>query len=529
MDKLYFITSSKTKLLHVRYLFRKFAVRIEPQQYYGVAYREPRVSDRPQLLAQSFEDAMHRWSKGTAERFNLFFIEDTSVIIHALSNQQTEVPGVDIKFWLQTTNFVALDALLRAKENDRTVTVRSDVLLYLPAWLRKDESRSSPYRIFSGFTRGSIVSQEVQIVSNPLYPWLDARSFNKWFVPNGESLPLSRLPIARANNHDIRRDSIGGLARFLEGQHLVKRKTRHVQSPTYSGALLDWPPVIIVCGRPCAGKTTVGGILSDDYGYYHMEASDFMRLAYSERVETGATISLDEFAAKALRADPGIVARQILAEIGEAKERPIVITGFRAAEEIEIFRSDYRGDLEVKEVFVVAGVLLRYQRCLRRDRLDAPQTISEFKRVDRAQQEMGLARVEKRRRIARIVNEGSLEDYEKALTSKFRLQRVPFDAKKAASRCEGITRLEDRVLLTLAFGECHEPMTTTQIAQQTSLMFRKNIITNKNNVSRYFNQRLRPYYRSIVQGKRRLYMLSSTGRSRAWAIVKDFSARTGAN
>lgn len=525
MDKLYFITSSKTKLLHVRYLLRHFAVSIEPQQYYGVAYQEPRVHDRPELLARSFEDAMQRWSKGIAENLNLFFIEDTSVIVHALSDRQTEVPGVDVKYWLKTTTFATLDALLRESGNDRAVTVRSDVLLYLPSWLRKKELDSERYRIFSGFTQGTIVKQELQLISNPLYPWLDARSFNKWFIPSGESVPLSRLSIERADKHDIRRESVGGLAKFLEAQHLIRRKTGSVQRSTYSAALLDWPPVLVICGRPCAGKTTIGGILSDRYGYYHIEASDFMRLVYSERVEAGATISLDEFAARALQADPGIVARQILEEIGGAKERPIVVTGFRAAREIDIFRAQYRGDLQVEEVFVEARVVVRYKRCLQRDRQDAPQSTNEFKAIDRAQEKMGLSKVRKRDGIKRIVNEGSLQDYEEAFTRRFRLQPVPFDARKAVVKCEGVTRLEDRVLLTLAFGGACEPMTTTQIAQQTSVMFKKNIITNKNNVSRYFNQRLRPYYRLLVRGKKRLYVLSSTGRSRAQAIVKDLSLR----
>ena len=103
-----FITSNQTKLAHARYLCRYYQVNIlyYKKLFYGVGYKEPRIYDRKQLLADSFSDAVARWRKnvsGSDDR--LFFIEDTSVKIDALSNDEKEVPGVDVKYWMQDINF----------------------------------------------------------------------------------------------------------------------------------------------------------------------------------------------------------------------------------------------------------------------------------------------------------------------------------------------------------------------------------------------------------------------------------------
>ena len=140
MTDITFITSNLTKLAHARYLCKNYQVNILHYKkfFYGVGYEEPRIYDRKQLLAESFKDAVARWKKNVTERDNrLFFIEDTSVKIDALSESENEVPGVDVKYWMRKINFNLLDQELRKKGNNRKCSVTSHVMLFLTEELKK--------------------------------------------------------------------------------------------------------------------------------------------------------------------------------------------------------------------------------------------------------------------------------------------------------------------------------------------------------------------------------------------------------
>ena len=50
-----------------------------------------------------------------------------SVRIEALSHDGVEVPGVDIKYWMEEQTFARLDAALCSGGNDRRAIVRSDI------------------------------------------------------------------------------------------------------------------------------------------------------------------------------------------------------------------------------------------------------------------------------------------------------------------------------------------------------------------------------------------------------------------
>ena len=94
MTDLTFVTSNQTKLAHARYLCRDYHVNILSYKkfYYGIGYDEPRIFDRKQLLTASFYDAAARWKRnvsGSEER--IFFIEDTSMRLDALSDDKNEI------------------------------------------------------------------------------------------------------------------------------------------------------------------------------------------------------------------------------------------------------------------------------------------------------------------------------------------------------------------------------------------------------------------------------------------------------
>src|SRR5258706_10070499 len=110
MFEIVFITSNNEKLAHARYLCRNYDVFISKQKQYGIGYNEPRVPEKNKLLEESFKDAYQRWKKSVSnpdEKF--FFIEDTSVSILALSTDEVEVPGTDIKYWMKENDFSKVD------------------------------------------------------------------------------------------------------------------------------------------------------------------------------------------------------------------------------------------------------------------------------------------------------------------------------------------------------------------------------------------------------------------------------------
>ena len=336
MKKLFFSTSNRVKLMHARHLALGYNVVIRGKRYYGIAYGEPRSLNRTELLQKSYEDARYRWFKTAGNLNDFFFIEDTSLVIHSLSKGH-EYPGVDVKYWMQETSFTELDEKLRLHGNTRDVTVRSDVILHLPDHFRSEHAIKEDFLHFVGRTDGVITDKEVSIETNLLYPWLDSRSFNKWFVPSGCSAPMSALPIEIADTYDIRKESIGVMLRYLSERNVFGDHPEGLNLPVPKFLPHLFPPLLVVAGLPCAGKTTLGTYLSEQCGYYHIEASDFMKRAFYERHGLNSTLSVESFAEEALRKTPDIVVKPVLEEIERSKAQQVAVTGFRSPKEIEIF------------------------------------------------------------------------------------------------------------------------------------------------------------------------------------------------
>ena len=102
----------------------------------------------------------------SAPEDKFFFIEDTSVIIHALS-QERPYPGVDIKYWMQENNFESIDSKLKALGNDRSVEVRSDIVLMLPHQLQI--LIGEQFKRFTSSITGKIVDHEIEITTQMFY------------------------------------------------------------------------------------------------------------------------------------------------------------------------------------------------------------------------------------------------------------------------------------------------------------------------------------------------------------------------
>lgn len=517
MIELIFFTSSRIKLAHARYLCRDYAVRVVGfrEKTFGAPYVEPRIHDREQLIELSYQDALQRWQKAIPDG-EFFFIEDTSVTIDALSTEH-ETPGLDVKYWMAETDFATLDAQLKSLGNNRRATVRSDLVLHLPPEWVGAESKS--YKCFTSMVSGHVTEEEKVFDTNPMYPWLDNKTFNKWFVPDRCSQPISMLPISEADKHDFRAPAFREMLEFLESRKKIFRRTE----PEVQASFGFESRLFIVCGPSCAGKTTLAEYLADRYGYYHIEASDFMYLSYYQRHGVTPVTDIGNFAEQALRDQPEIVAEQVLQNIQQNKPAPVIITGFRAAAEIEWFRDHYIGKYPVEVVYVTADQAIRYERSLIRQREGEAEGREAFVRRDAQQAAMGLAELKRCLASNRIENNRSLDTYFNSFETCYPQIPHQFDVDNKSQNQVTSNRLEELILLALAEKwQSREYFTTTEIAQLVNQYFNlEDKPKSKNNISRYFNQTFHPYYEiKLIDGKRK-YRLSNTGYGKARILSRS--------
>ena len=295
---------------------------------------------------------------------------------------------MDIKFWMDEVTFDEVDRALCMRGNDRRAQVRSDVLLHIPGRYAARFGNSHPYQVFVGKQEGIVTDKEVNFRQNLVFPWLDDRTFNKWFQPIGETVPLGALDIGKADAVDFRRGSFRAMFSFLTSKLPQQRK------PTQFKINLDQDEDIILCGYTCAGKTTASQLLARRFGYLHVEASDFMYLSFFLRHGYRTDISIGEFAEQALAQKPRIAAKQVGEYLEENLSLPAVISGFRSMLEVEALQEQlaYAGR-KFKLVFVDATEKNRFARLHNRGRSGDDISFEEFRIKDEQQTRMGLGEI----------------------------------------------------------------------------------------------------------------------------------------
>jgi len=523
MTDITFVTSNKTKLAHARYLCRNYQVNIlhYKKLFYGVGYIEPRIYDRKQLLAESFKDAVARWKKNVTERDNrLFFIEDTSVIINVLSEGDNEVPGVDVKYWMRETNFNSLDRELRNKGNNRKCSVTSHVMLFLTEDLKNTLGITEDFMIFKSTVYGTIAEREYEFNTNILYPWLDNKTFNKWFVPDGYSLPVSMLDISQADAGDFRKGAFEQMLVFLEENGAIKNRFR-------SGNQLHFQfyDSFVICGRTCAGKSTIGKYLVDEYGYYHIEASEFMTHKLLETHGSKSNIDKHLFASKVLNAEPLFVVNKLTDYLDEHEiYDKFVITGFRTKTEVDAFvKAIYADKLHL--VYINSNFEERFKRWLLRRRDVESFTEERFREIDAIQEDMGIGNVGGMLGVTTIDNNiDGLKCFYKTFRKKFIKEYCRNVIKLNKKGLKALkTSLEEAILITLAIeyqNDESKTFTTTEISHMINRYF-KTFERSKNNVSRYFNQSYHVYYEVKYENRKNRYKLSPIGYSEAIMIIRN--------
>lgn len=512
-----FITSNQTKIAHARHLCREYDVNILQYKkiYYGKGYVEPRLFSREELLKESMRDAIDRWKRNVSNYGNrLFFIEDTSVKIESLSSENEEIPGVDIKYWMKDYNFKKLNNELLEKGNNRKAVVSSHIVLFLTNEIKKQSGINEDYIIFSSSTSGTIVEYEREIETQILYPWLDNKSFNKWFVPEGYSDPISLLDIQDADKVDFRRNAFEKMLFFLNKNRVIK----HINKPPIFPKL-SFNPFFVICGPTCAGKSTVGRLLLEKYDYYHVEASDFMAVKYFETHGTKFEIDKNNFASEILKIKSYVVVENSINYILSKNILDnLIITGFRTPDEVKRFM-EYFSSQDINLVFIDANFQVRFERWSARKRDSVKYNFDVFKQINELQNSMGLYNI-------KDIDSVHCYQNNKQDISKFKIDFArAFSLTNKVDKDIGVDdiclldkiSLEKAILFALAIEyrkNENKYFTTTEISHLINSTF-INFKKNKNNVSRYFNQAYYPYYEIRRENRKNKFKLSPTGYSEA--------------
>lgn len=399
--RVYFYTSSVQKYLQAKHVLGRYGLELSHFRHdRPYAELEDRTSE--ELLVAGIDEILQ-----TVGSTSLFFIEDTSVRIDALSSQGRDVPGLSVKEWFSRTTFEQLDEALPSRPDGRGATVCSDIALHVPGL-------TDPV-LFHGETSGVVAPSAPDFSENRYHPWLTPKTFNGWFIPDGASLPLGAMSFEESWKYDFRVRSLAALVARLEEYAAVANAgpaiAFAVDRPTTDGHTtpslfgLEQGRVLVVVGSTCAGKTTFGLNAKRHFdGFEHVEASAVLGSTRRAHERSDALA----YAQRALREQGAdLVARRAMSMFKMDQGGDFVITGFRTIEEV-LYLREHCPQLEI--VLVEASERTRYARDRARGR-DDPASLSEFRAKDQNQWAFGLLRVAEEFCDYRIENEGSQEDY----------------------------------------------------------------------------------------------------------------------
>ena len=398
----FFYTSNTEKLLQARLLFSRHGYQLRHFKGRNEPYDESYVAGTEALLRSAIAQVNAEFGIRS-----VFFVEDTSVRIEALS-EENAFPGLRVKEWFSATTFAELNRAITLRGGDRRATVCSDIALYLPTLSRP--------LFFHGETCGVIALSAPSFNASSQYPWLTPSTFNGWFIPNGATKRLGEMEFEESLAFDFRAKSIAALIERLEelnaalnvpAQFYTLRKRDKPQGAQLSFISEQTQDVLLVIGHKCAGKTTFADrVVATREGASIFEASTVLRGIANGG---GDSVKTDEEALSFLRhSGMDIVAAQI-ADYIESNATPLnVVTGLRTIEELLFLRRRFP---QSKIIFIDADPRVRFERHIRRARNQDAKTFKEFALIDEKQARFGALRVAAEICHRVITNDGTMDQY----------------------------------------------------------------------------------------------------------------------
>lgn len=409
--RLFFYTTSQDKFAQAQLAFQRAGLSVTEFKSRDEPYRENESGTSAELLHRATEEICQ--TVPTAEG-SLFFVEDTSLRIDALSSETIEVPGLWVKQWFAETSFEELDARLRKKGNNRQATVKSDIALHIP-------NLALPV-YFHGETHGCVSEAAPTFGANREHPWLRPDTFNGWFVPDGADRPLGAMTLEESWRHDFRSRALMQLIDRMEEYAAIlnlptRGSVRRARGPRVAGPSLFSVnrPALLVIGPTCAGKTTFGERAAREgttgERVIHIEASEVVR-TFNGGPRDGETPF--DFALRVLgKHGPDVAARRIVDEYyGADLEDGFVITGFRTIEELLYLKSKFP---ETRVLYIDAPAKTRYDRYVQRRRSADALSLDEFRGLDEDQASFGLLAVGQQLAELYLRNDQNLDSYQQQI------------------------------------------------------------------------------------------------------------------
>jgi len=445
----------------------------------------------------------------------LFFVEDTSLRIEALSKGENDVPGLAVKEWFAQTTFAELDNALKRPSRCRSAVVKSDIGLHVPGLQRPV--------FFHGETLGRVADTPPHFPPNPQYPWLTPDTFNGWFIPAGATNRLGEMSLEESWSYDFRIRALESLIQRLEEYAAALNLPIHAYSkpskvlPVQERWLFRMSqPVLIVVGKTCAGKSTFGERARAS-GLHWIEASSVLRTLTSDYEEgPKGGLELAKLILQSKGAD--VVARKTLQLYADKFADGVVITGFRTIEELETIKAQFP---DAQVLVIEATERARYQRYLARGRLEPAHSRRDFRISDENQWSFGLLRVAEDFADLRIINEGSLPDF---------LQQIgAVLGQEGKIRVSGISRrvrprhgLRENQLYRclVALHDAGRALSCNEIQKETG---RTGAAVRFNNVNKVLKKVPELANRYALSGSRLRYDITNAGR----AYVRYMQARDG--
>ena len=174
--------------------------------------------------------------------------------------------------------------------------------------------------------------------------------------------------------------------------------------------------LLLITGMPGSGKTTAARYI-EEYGFRVLTMGDVVREEAERRGLRPTRETLSTLAEELRRMEGGdAIARRCIERIKALKAEGVVVDGVRSLEEVDAFRREF-GDATL--VAIHASPRTRFERLMRRGRVDDPVDWDEFHRRDLKELEFGLGSAIAMADII-VINEGTLENLRREIETLLR-------------------------------------------------------------------------------------------------------------
>ena len=346
---LFFVTSNLVKSYHINHLCNLFGISIKYYKEIFQSYQENYNFLPEESIKFSVNFVAQR-----LKHLGLFFIEDSSIKIDALSENNREYPGLETKEFFIGKSFSDIDRLIKAKGNNRNATIISRIGLHLPGNIEPE--------VFYGEIKGKIVEIEPKInKSNNNAIWLYDKSPINFFIPNGEDDVLSNLKVKDSYEYDVRLKVLEKmfyrLFQFMTIIENAKSIYRKVKLDNIYQLSLFSPKVIIISGYTGVGKTTSAIYFQNKYDYYFLEESDVIKKeAFNSNFRES---NLSNFVNKKVKSNDPLYFIKLLIQNEKVNSNKIVISGVRNPKEVDYLKKIF---LNSKLIYIDTPLELRYLR-----------------------------------------------------------------------------------------------------------------------------------------------------------------------